>query len=110
MKIKTHHLAILTILLFVADFAMAGTGITSASGTGTNTGGTYLSDMKEFIQGSLEGTVGITIGLLGLLYGAFSGLSKGSLAGMGTGFGLAAGAFYGPSIITTMSTATLLAF
>ena len=82
-------------LLLASEMALAGTG------------GTFLDGFKQFLVGTLEGTLGTVIGLAGLIYGLVSGIGRGSLGGLGIGAGLAAGSYYGPAIISSMSTLTL---
>lgn len=89
---------IVLVLMTTSEMALAGTG------------GAFLDGLKTFIQTSLEGTLGVVIGLAGLLYGLVAGIARGSLGGLGIGVGLAAAAYYGPNIVTTMATATLTAF
>lgn len=85
-------------LLTMSEMALAGTG------------GAFIDGLKTFIHDSLTGTVGVVIGLAGLLYGLVAGVARGSLGGLGIGIGLAAGSYYGPDIISSMATATLMAF
>lgn len=70
-------------------------------------GGNYVSNLLTFLTSSLEGTLGKVIGVAGILYGLVAGIKNGSLAGFGIGVGLAIGSYYGPKMITTMSTAVL---
>ncbi|MDK9702560.1 MAG: hypothetical protein OEL20_05425 [Sulfuritalea sp.] len=93
---STARLAVLALFLLVlAEPALAGTG------------GAFLDGLKQFLVDSMEGTLGAVIGISGLLYGLFGGVMKGSLGGAGVGFGLAAGSYYGPAIISQMSMMTL---
>jgi len=92
---RSTAMLLLVSLLMVSELALAGTG------------GTFLDGFKSFMIGSLQGTLGTVIGLGGLIYGLVSGIGRGSLAGLGIGAGLAAGSYYGPDIISAMSTMTL---
>ena len=70
-------------------------------------GGNYVANLLTFLTNSLEGTLGKVIGVAGILYGLVAGIKNGSLAGFGIGVGLAVGSYYGPKMITSMSTAVL---
>lgn len=98
MSKKSNLFMLSVVLLTASEIALAGTG------------GAFIDGLKTFISDSLTGTVGVVIGLAGLLYGLVAGVARGSLGGLGIGIGLAAGSYYGPDIITSMATATLLAF
>ncbi|MBE7540590.1 MAG: hypothetical protein KJZ92_15420 [Rhodocyclaceae bacterium] len=95
---QSQYVFLAVALMTVSEMALAGTG------------GSFLDGLKTFIQTSLEGTLGIVIGLAGLLYGLVAGIARGSLGGLGIGVGLAAAAYYGPNIVSTMATATLAGF
>lgn len=87
--------AVFTATMLFSEAAFAGTG------------GTYLTPLLDFMITSLEGVVGKAIGVAGILYGLVAGIKNGSLVGFGTGVGLAVGSYYGPDIITSMSTGIL---
>jgi hypothetical protein len=94
-KSTTQIVLLALTLALLAEPALAGTG------------GAFLDGLKQFLTDSMEGTLGAVIGIAGLLYGLFGGVMKGSLGGAGVGFGLAAGSYYGPAIISQMSMLTL---
>lgn len=74
------------------------------------TGGGFIQPLLNFLSETLKGYGGTTIGIGGLAYGLVKGIGQGSLAGLGTGLGLAAGAYYGPDLISGLNSATLFAF
>jgi len=92
-------IAVLAMLATLADTAWAG-----------GTGGAFVQPLLNFLTEALKGYLGTLIGVAGLLYGLIGGVARGSIIGIGTGAALAGGAYFGPDMISAISSATITTF
>lgn len=95
----TINLAVLVVLAMIADAAWAG-----------GTGGAFVQPLLNFLVEAMKGYLGTLLGIVGLIYGLVRGVGNGSIAGLGIGAALAGGAYFGPDLITAISSATVVTF
>lgn len=85
---------------------MAVLAVVMAAGSVWAGGDTTFGALETLASGWLQGSLGRLIAMIGVLVGIGSAVA-GSFIGMLSGLAVAAGAYYLPTVITTIAAATL---
>ena len=92
-----------TIILLVVAMSLCALSLWAASATSDTT----FADLVNKLQDWSKGGLGKTFALAALLVGLGIGIVRQSVMGAATGFGVAAGAYYGPGVLTGVFSAVM---